>query len=73
MAKQTGLLGWPLAPSTHFPGEMTLSCPNCFSTNITILSVPMGRGTGPNGRFRMGDPSKQAVRCERCKRMEVEN
>lgn len=63
----TGLLGWPLVPSKRFPGELTLACPQCLSTNVTMTLAPGGRGTGPGGQWRMGDPSRDLNRCEDCK------
>ncbi len=52
---KTGVGGWPLVPSAHFPGEMTLACPRCKSTNITMTIRPGVRGSGSHGRWRIGD------------------
>lgn len=67
-AKTTGALGWPLVPSKIYPGETTLACPKCGSTNITLSGVAPFRGTGPGGRRRMGDQGWRDVnRCNACK------
>jgi hypothetical protein len=44
-----GAHGWPLVESKAFPGELTLSCPKCKSTNVT-QTVAYGSGG------RLGDP-----------------
>lgn len=69
--KQTGALGWPMVPSARFPKEMTLSCPKCGSTNITMSVVGSGIGSGSGGRWRLGDPCKQTNKCETCKHFSV--
>ena len=51
----TGKHGWPLVPSTRFPGERTLACPDCSSTNITLTVEYPAYGSGPCGRGRLGD------------------
>lgn len=72
MAQQsTGALGWPLVPSTAFPGEQTLACPKCGSTNVTLFSVGAGIGTEAGGRYRMGDNYHSAIRCEVCKHQTI--
>lgn len=68
---KTGVLGWPLVPSTHFPGENTLACPKCGSTHITLFSVGAGLGSGPGGRHRFGDNYRSAIRCETCKHQQI--
>lgn len=56
-----GAHGWPLVPSTAFPGELTLACPKCGSTNVTLTVA-----YGPGGR--LGDPgATDIIRCEACK------
>jgi hypothetical protein len=67
MPQKTGAQGWPLVPSTHFPGELTLGCPQCGSTDITMSVQYPVRGTGPMGRGRLGDPgSREYNRCNSC-------
>lgn len=57
---KTGAHGWPLVPSTAFPGELTLACPKCGSTNVTLTVA-----YGPGGR--LGDPgATDIIRCETC-------
>jgi hypothetical protein len=64
---QLGAGGWPLRSSKVFPGEMTLCCPKCWSANVTQTVSPGGTGTGPGGRWRMGDPgSREMNKCEDC-------
>lgn len=53
--------GWPLTPSTVWPGELSLECPKCWGKNITLTVEPGGIGTGPNGRWRMGDGGGREV------------
>lgn len=33
---------WPMAPSTNFPGEDTLACPVCGSTDVTMIGSNLG-------------------------------
>ncbi len=47
--------GWPLTPSKRRLGELALTCPSCGSQDITITGMPGAFGTGPGGRWRMGD------------------
>jgi hypothetical protein len=48
---------WPFVASEHFPGELTLACPTCGTSEGVVLTCENhGRGTGPGGRPRMGDP-----------------
>lgn len=48
-----GAFGWPLVPSPNFPGETTLACPECGSTNIWFTGSNLGsdvvRGTEWSG------------------------
>lgn len=44
-----------------------LVCAKCSSFNVVITSRFIGRGTGPEGRCRMGDPSEEILRCDDCK------
>jgi hypothetical protein len=63
----TGANGWPLVPSKAFPGEQTLACPRCKSTNVTMTVRYPIRGSGPMGRGRLGDVgTKNVNRCESC-------
>jgi len=55
-----------LTPSKHFPGELSLECPECFSKNVIMTVEPKGLGTGPGRSFRMGDPCWQIDICESC-------
>lgn len=57
---RTGAHGWPLVPSAHFPGELTLACPRCGSTRVTLSAWP-----GYDGR--MFSPGMQnTIRCAAC-------
>ncbi len=59
--------GWPLAPSTRFPGERTLACPKCHSTDVTMTCRYPVYGTGPNRRGRLGDRGSREVNiCNAC-------
>lgn len=65
--KQTGAHGLPLVPSKHFPGELTLACSACGSTEITLTVQYPARGTGSGGRGRLGDPgSRDVAICRAC-------
>lgn len=66
LKQEYGLLGWPLVPSVRFPDEQTLACPKCGSLDVTLTSVPAGRGSGPSGRYRLGDSYRPVNRCESC-------
>lgn len=66
--QETGAHGWPLVPSKHFPGEKTLACPECGSTDVMLTTQYGSPGTGPGGRGRLGDPgSKDVAICQNCK------
>lgn len=52
---KTGVCGWPLVASIHFKGELTIGCPRCASTDVTLTILPGPFGTGPRGIWRMGD------------------
>lgn len=66
---KTGAFGWPLAPSKRFPGEMTLACPACGSTNVTMGVQYSPRGTGSRGQGRLGDPgSTDFIACNDCRK-----
>ena len=67
MPNTYGAHGWPLIESKRFPGELCLSCPKCHSRNILMTVDYPVRGTGPDGRGRMGDYGTQDVlKCEDC-------
>ena len=53
--RKYGRGGWPLVPSTRFQGETTLACPVCWATNVIMSCRYPVRGSGPNGRGRLGD------------------
>lgn len=62
-----GRCGWPLVPSTRFPGETTIACPRCGSTNVVLSCYYGSPGSGPRGRGRLGDPGGGATNeCESC-------
>jgi hypothetical protein len=62
-----GAIGWPLVASPTYPGETTLACPACGSVRVELTTRPGGHGTGPGGRWRMGDPGGAALnRCAAC-------
>lgn len=64
----TGAHGWPLVPSPHFKGETCLACPKCKSTHVTLSIARGAFGTGPGGRWRMGDQGgREFAYCETCK------
>lgn len=65
----TGAHRWPLVPSKAFPGELTLACPKCESTDVTLTIAPGAYGTGPCGRWRMGDQGgSDLIICNACGR-----
>ncbi len=70
---KTGAHGWPLVPSTHFPGELTLACPNCGSLEIALSVIYPGRGSGPGGRGRLSDPGAlNTIKCQSCGKHDYE-
>lgn len=67
-----GRLGWPLVPSPKWPGEVSLSCPECGSTDVIMTGGYPVRGTGPMGRGRLGDPGGYSKNiCNKCKHTAV--
>lgn len=63
---------WPLKPSKRWPGENALTCPFCRSQDIVLTTIPGGRGTGPMGRWRMGDSGGTSVaKCNGCGQLGV--
>lgn len=58
--------GWPLTPSKVWPGETALTCPACFSQDVTIKTEPGAFGTAPGGRWRMGDRGGRDVAVCKC-------
>ena len=69
--QQTGAHGWPLVPSTHFPGEQTLACPACGSTSVVLTSMGSGAGSGPGGRHRFGDNYLPVIECRACGKRDI--
>ena len=70
-----GAHGWPLVaggPNDAFPNEKKLVCPSCGKADWTMFSVPDGAGSGPGGRFRFGDNSRGAIRCNACGRTDTD-
>ncbi len=66
--KTTRYGGWPMVPSTKYPAELTIQCPHCKGTNITLTGDYGYTGTGPDGRGRLGDSgSTSYALCETCK------
>lgn len=62
-----GAHGWPLVPSKTFPGEDTLSCPDCGRTDIKLSVI-----YGPGGR--LGDPGAvNTITCGVCGKREYES
>ena len=63
MTNKWGLLS---APSTRFPGELTLAC-TCGSIDLTLTCQYPVRGSGPCGRGRLGDyGTRELVICNTC-------
>lgn len=58
--------GFLKVPSPKFPGEMTKACPKCGSTNWTMTVAPSGVGSGPGGRWRLGDAADNVTICNNC-------
>lgn len=64
-----GARGLPLTESKSFPGEWCLHCPACNSSDLTLGIAPGPFGTGPGGRWRMGDAGgKEYAHCCNCGR-----
>jgi hypothetical protein len=62
-----GALGWPLVPSPDYPGAKALACPACGRCAVEMSTLPGGTGTGPGGRWRMGDSGgRDYNRCHPC-------
>ena len=58
-----GAAGWPIKPSTIFPGEETLHCPKCDSERLSMVSLG---GFGPGG-WRQGNPNPvHQIECNQC-------
>lgn len=67
MVKLSRYGGWPIdTPSKAFPNELTISCPNCRSTDITLTGEPIGRGSGVGGAYRLGDRYRGVAVCNGC-------
>jgi hypothetical protein len=65
--RKYGRGGWPLVPSSQFQGETTLACPVCWATNVIMSCRYPARGSGPNGRGRLGDDGTvQTNQCGNC-------
>ncbi len=59
--------GWPFVPSKLRPGEMTIACGVCGSTDIVESVQYPARGTGPMGCGRLGDPGAvEYAKCNAC-------
>jgi hypothetical protein len=59
--------GWPMVPSELRSGELTIQCRYCRSTNISLTVDPGPLGTGPGGRWRLGDSGgREVARCNSC-------
>lgn len=66
-ASAIGAFGWPLVNSAYFPGEKTLACPQCGSTDIVM-------GCHPGHDRRMGSPgTKDYVLCVKCRKYATES
>jgi hypothetical protein len=56
-----------LTPSRRFSNELSLECPECHSKDIMMTIEPGGIGTGPGGRWRMGDSGGTDIDvCNQC-------
>jgi hypothetical protein len=67
----TGAGGFPLTMRVRnelgWVPEPMLVCPVCGSLHIYQAVAPGGRGTGPGGRWRVGDPGGACiVECGEC-------
>ena len=71
MERKTGAHGWPLVPSTRFPGEQQLACPKCGASEYVMSSLGAGFGSGPGGRHRMGDNFIPVITCKACGHRDV--
>lgn len=59
--------GFLKVPSKTRPGGFDQACPKCKSRKVTMTIQPGGRGSGPGGRWRMGDSGgKEITRCDDC-------
>jgi hypothetical protein len=68
MTARSGYGGWPLVPSKNFPGETTIACKACGSTDVKLTGCYGYPGTGPGGRGRLGDPGGlDWAECSACK------
>lgn len=65
-AQRFGAHGWPLVPSTRWPGENALACPDCGSTRVVLYGIPGWDG-------RMGSPGTgNGIRCKDCGKRDEE-
>jgi hypothetical protein len=60
---------WPMTSKDG--KEPALECKHCGSQKISFHSMWSGLPSGPGGRYRLGDQSKDYVVCEVCKRSAV--
>lgn len=51
-----------------FPlGDLAMTCRNCGTQNQIVLTTEFtSYGTGPGGRHRLGDPSRNVAVCQAC-------
>lgn len=58
--------GWVLSSLPCDVGKRP-TCPRCFHVgDVEHMTLPYGAGTGPMGRYRLGDNYRPAVRCTVC-------
>lgn len=72
---QNSAHGWPMTVLLHDlnpvtkAGSVMVTCPHCASFDVFMTIAPGGLGTGPGGRWRMGDPGgRDYTGCNNCGR-----